>query len=63
VFSEHFAHGAGRRLTGQAVDVDLLLFVLLAQQLPPARLRVHTAGGDREGRDGSSSVQNVLNSM
>lgn len=29
VLSKHFAHGAGGRLTGQAVDVDLLLFVFI----------------------------------
>lgn len=33
VFSEHFAHGAGRRLTGEAVDIDLLLLVFFTHQL------------------------------
>ena len=37
VFPEHFAHGAGGRLTGEAVDVDPLLFVILTQELLPYR--------------------------
>lgn len=41
VFSEHFAHGAGRRLAGQTVDVDLLLFVFFTHQMLLLRLHVH----------------------
>lgn len=45
VFSEHFAHGAGRRLTGQAVDVDLLLLVFFTHQpLLLLWLHVHKPG-------------------
>lgn len=33
VLAEHFAHGAGRRLAGQTVDVDLLLFVFFTHEL------------------------------
>ena len=51
VFAEHFAHGAGRRLTGQAVDVDLLLIVVLAHQLPLLlRLHVHQPGTQHKCR-------------
>lgn len=41
VFAEHFAHGAGRRLTGQAVDVDFLLIVVFTHQLLLLLLRLH----------------------
>lgn len=51
VFSEHFAHGAGRRLTGQAVDINLLLFMLFTHQLLLLLLLlwlyVHKAGRDK----------------
>lgn len=43
--SEHFAHGARRHLTGQTVDVDLLVLVLLAHQ----RLRLHAGHPVRTG--------------
>lgn len=33
VFPEHFAHGAGGRLAGEAVDVNLLVIVVLTHQL------------------------------
>ena len=50
VFPEHFAHGAGGRLTGEAVDVDPLLFVILTHELL-LLLRLH---GDRPGTDTKS---------
>lgn len=33
MLSEHFAHGAGRRLAGQTVDVDLLVFMFFTHEL------------------------------
>lgn len=33
VISEHLTHGAGGHLTGEAVDVDLLVFMLVTHQL------------------------------
>lgn len=48
VFSEHFAHGAGRRLTGQAVDINLLLFMFFTHQLPLLWLYIHKPGGDKK---------------
>jgi len=33
MLAKHFAHGAGGRLAGQAVDVDLLFFVFFTHQL------------------------------
>lgn len=41
VLSKHLAHGAGRRLTGQAVDVDLLLLVVFTHEQLLLRLHGH----------------------
>lgn len=40
VLAKHFTHGAGGRLTAQAVDVDLLFVMLLTHQL----LLLHLGG-------------------
>lgn len=41
VSPKNFAHGAGRRLAGQAVDVDLLFIVFLAHELLLLLLWLH----------------------
>lgn len=48
VLPKHFAHGAGGCLTGEAVDVDLLFFMLVTHQLLLLLLRllVHQPGRD-----------------
>lgn len=47
VWTEHFAHGAGRRLAAQTVDVDLLLRVFFTHELLLPRLQVQEPGEDQ----------------
>lgn len=49
VSPEHFAHGAGGRLTGEAVDVHPLILVVFTPQLL-RRFRFHAHKPENTGR-------------